>query len=128
MRSSRLGIFAIAAVLALAGCATSGPSVPPGGSVDPPPITGTQGTVVDERAMFAVEAAYNVAATAYLAADGRGQIPTATKATVRPIMASAYEAVLLARAAYRIGDASTFTAQAAAAIEAATRAAELIPE
>jgi hypothetical protein len=133
MKILRVGahIAAIACLALASACATaSGPgtSGPPGGVYQPPPVLTTDGTVLDEQALFAVEAAYNVAATAYLSADGRGQIPATTKAEVRPIMASAYEAVLLARAAYRIGDASTFTAQAAAAIEAATRAAELIPK
>ncbi len=128
MRSSRLGIFALAAVLALAGCATSGPSVPPGGSVDPPPIVSTGGTVVDEQAMFALEAAYNVTATAYLAAVDSGMIRSGADAPVRRVMIQGYRALQLARAAYRVGDAATFAAQAAAATEALERATALIPK
>lgn len=130
MKLSRLlGIPSLAMVLMgalmLASCGTVAPA---GGSGVGPPIVSTRGSLNDERALYAVEAAYNVAAHAYVTADTAGQLPAALKARVRPVLVSSYQALLAARAAYAAGDAATFTAQARAAVEFATQARELIPK
>ena len=121
----RLMSLAIVCALSLtaAACATM-PAAPPGSG--PPPVTAAQNTLLDERALFAAEATYNVAAQAYLAADGRGQIPAPTKAAARSILIRSYEALRLARQAYQIGEADTFTAQIASAAALAAEARALV--
>lgn len=117
-------ILALCGALCLAGCATL---PPPTGSAGPPPIVSTQGTLVDERALFAAEAAYNVAAHAYLTADDRGQLPAGVRATARDALIKSFDALEVARRAYAAGDAPTFAAQAAAVIALAADARRLIP-
>jgi len=130
VKLSRLFAFpSLAAVLIGAmGMASCAPVAPPGGlsGSSPPPVT-AQGTLADERALYALEAAYNVAAHAYVTADDRGQLSAELKARIRPALQSSYAALLAARAAYRAGDAATFAAQAGAVVEFANRARALIP-
>lgn len=116
--------------LALTACTTAGGSVPlPGGDGSTaPPIVSTDGTLADERALFAVEAAYYVAATAYVSADDRGLIPGPTRERARQALVTSYQALNLARTAYRAGDSPTFSAQAAEALRFATQARDLIPK
>lgn len=126
------GFPSLAAVLVgalvLAACATGPAPVLPGGDGSTaPPIVSTQGSLRDEQALFAVEAAYNVAANAYVSADSRGVLPAAVKARAQPILVSAYRALEAARTAYRIGDATTFAAQASEATRLASQARALIP-
>jgi hypothetical protein len=85
-------------------------------------------TVVDDRAMFAVEAAYNVPAHAYVTADANGLLTPALKAQIKPLMLQAYDALELARAAYRAGNVAGFEAQAAAVRDLASLANALIPK
>lgn len=61
-------------------------------------------TVLDEKALFAAETAYNVPAHAYVTFDSKGQLPPELKAKVRPILISAYTYLKLARKAYNAGD------------------------
>src|SRR5690606_2424338 len=93
---------AVAVALSMGACATSAPPAPP--------ITGHQ-TVLDERALFAAEAAYNVAANAYLAAGQTNVLPEARRAQAKAALEQAYQALLLARSAYAVSDAATFGAQ-----------------
>lgn len=96
-----------AAALSLGACGTSGgPSIPTG------PIVSTDGTLADERALYAAEATYNVAATAYLAAvDAGGLPPGPRRDLVKSILQRAEDALLAARTAHRAGEAETFAAQ-----------------
>lgn len=61
-------------------------------------------TVLDEKALFGAESAYNVAAHAYVTLDGAGKLDAETKARVKPLMVSAYENLKLARGAYTAAD------------------------
>lgn len=115
-------LIAVACAMALAGCSTT---YAPGTT----PVVSAQETVLDERALFTAEAAYNVAATAYLAAAGRDQLPAAAKAQARAVLVRSYDALKLARSAYAVGDAATFAAQISAATAFATHArAVLTPD
>jgi hypothetical protein len=60
-----------------------------------------------------IDAAYNTAAQAYLAAVPN--MPAATKAEVKPLLVQAYAYVQAADAAAKVGDAATESAQAAQA-------------
>lgn len=118
----RLILFG-AAALALAACtpgavATYNPGVTT--------IVSTQETLIDERALFAAEAAYNVAATAYLTAVDNGQLEGARKASSKAVLVRSYEALLAARQARSVGEASTFTTQAAAALSLAQQVTALL--
>lgn len=122
----RLRIFALAAVAALsAACSAPGAVAQ---HVEPVSAGGvTSGTLLDERALYAAEAVYNVAANAYVTLDGRGLLPPALKARVRPLLLDAFAALQAARSAYRLGDAGGFTAKIAAVRDLATRARALMP-
>lgn len=128
-RSRFIMAIAGAAALALAACAHNpGPSGPgsgsgPGATVDPPT---SASEVLDERALFAAEAAYNVAATAYVAADSRDVLPPAVAARAQPLLAKAYVALRGARVAYAASDALNFAAFAREATTLATQARVLI--
>lgn len=120
--------------LALASCSTSGPpgdGYAPGGgtggSIEAPGYP-QQDEVRDEQAMIAVESLYNVAATAYVSADSQGVIPAPVRDRAQDALALSYESLKLARAAHRIGDATTFRAQASEAARLATIARDLIPK
>lgn len=91
------------------------------------PAVSTRGTAIDEKALFAVEAAYNVTGTAYLAAVDAGVLTGARKDEVKIKLQLAYSALLAARRAYEIGDARTFAEQAAAVVSATDQAKALIP-
>lgn len=65
--------------------------------------------VMDEKTAYAAEVLYNIPAQAYVSADTRGLITPTLRATIRPkliYMASLLDAV---RAAYRVGDATSFS-------------------
>jgi hypothetical protein len=64
----------------------------------------TSNTLADEKALFTAETAYNIPADAYVRFDAAGQLPASVKATVRPLLIKAYDALKLARAAYNAGD------------------------
>lgn len=115
----RLAFIAFAASLALAGCATA-PG--PGGGV-PAVTVGT----LDEKALWAAEAAYNIPAQAYVAALETGSVTPAMRARMRPALQAAKRALDAARAAFRIGDALTYNAQLATARRFAAEARTLLP-
>lgn len=85
-------------------------------------------TLNDEKALRAVEKSYDVAATAYLDANRRGLLTPELKADLKPIFADAYMALVLARAAYQVGDAEGFAAQGKFVAEFAGAALKLIPK
>ena len=67
--------------------------------------------VMDEKTAYAAEVLYNIPAQAYVSADTRGLITPAMRAVLRPkliYLASLLDAV---RAAYKIGDATSFKAR-----------------
>lgn len=110
---SRVPPLAVALIIAglgltmLPACSTA-PVVPPSDQV----------TVA--KAEYVFELAYNVSATAYLSQEAT--LPPATKATVKGILQSAYKAVVAAQTAETLGDATTMTSQAAAALSLASQA------
>lgn len=95
-----------------------------GGSTATAPLAGT---LRDEQALYAVEAAYEVAATAYLAADSRGQMSADVKARARAYLIQAAGALELAREARRIGNGEALRANTALVRAAVDSAAALIP-
>jgi hypothetical protein len=100
-------LFAAAALalasLSLGACA--GLQAPPG------PAAALQATAVDDKALYAAEAVYNVAAEAYVAAEANGLLSPDTKAQAKAILANAYKVLTGARAAYAAGNASAFNSQ-----------------
>lgn len=77
---------------------TTGADAPPTSG----PATETPAAIAlnADKALYAVEAAYNAPAQAYVTADGKGLLSDATKATVRPILIDAYKGVQVARCAH----------------------------
>lgn len=84
-------------------------------------------TVMDERAMYAAEALYNVPAQAYVTADTRGLLTPAMRRAVRPVLVEARQVLLTVREAYRVGDATTFGQRVAALRALKERALALLP-
>lgn len=74
-----------------------------------PPVSVSQGTLLDEKALYTAEASYNTVAKSYL--DVVDDLAPATKAKVKPVMLKAYDSLLVLRTAYRAGDAAKFNAQ-----------------
>ena len=64
------------------------------------------GYTADEKAWYAAEAAYNVPAQAYVAANSHGLLTPALKAVLKPKLQAAYQALKAARAAYLACDAA----------------------
>ena len=119
-------LIACCAALALASCAPttgSGLALP---GVDP--VVSLQGTSVDEKALIAAELAYITAAQSYVTARDRQLLPAETLATARAALIRSFDALKLARTAYRAGDANSFAAQAALVISAAAEANRLLPQ
>lgn len=113
-------LTASAALLAFAatGCAPMASPVPTA------PVVSTTETLIDERALFAAEAAYNVAASAYLAIEST--LTVDQKAPIKAALGQAYGALILARHARDIGEADSFVEQTRAALAFASRANTLI--
>lgn len=65
----------------------------------------TAGTTVDAKALYGLEAAYNTAASAYLAANDAKLLSSDLKAKTKPMLVKAYDVLKAARAAYKVGDA-----------------------
>lgn len=115
-------LLILAAAFALTACGATTGTLTPGA-----PIVSTQPTLADERALFAAEAAYNVAANAYLSADSRGQLAPAVKVSAKAGLERAYAALVLARRARDVGEAATLVEQAALALRLATDVRNSIP-
>lgn len=121
----RFVAIAACAALSLAACATA-----PGGSTTGPPgpvITGSA-TALDEKALVAAEIAYNVAANAYVVADGKGLLSASVKAEAKSRLVTAYDALKAARSAYAAGNASTFVEQVARVTILADQVRKLVPD
>lgn len=119
---------AVAASLALASCGTTGAlntAETVGQAV--PAVTQPTAGLIDEKALYAAEAAYNVAATGYLNAVDSGALKDPTKALVKACLMDAYSALVLGRKAQKIGDAPSFGAQVGIARRLAEQAATLKP-
>lgn len=98
----RLSIFlAIGLASMLMACTPDASTPTPGASS---PVVEETSSVIDEQALWAAETLFNIPAKAYVVADTAGKLDPATKAKVKPIMASAYEYLKTARTAYAIGD------------------------
>lgn len=85
------------------------------------------GTLVDERALFAAETAYNVPANAYVQLDAAGRLSGDVKARARGALVEAYRLLQLARSAYRLGDVCGLANYAGAATSFANRARDILP-
>lgn len=114
------------ACLALAGCQTFGQTI--GHALPPVGTSVAASTALDEKAWYAAEATYNVAATAYLEAVEAGLVTPALKARVKPLLAQAYEALKGVRAAYHAGNAASFGAQVAEVTRLTTAVRTLLPK
>ena len=68
-------------------------------------------TVVDDRAMYAGEALYNVIAQPYVSANSRGLVPASLKATLKPMLVYAGDLLKALRAAKKVGDVPGFNAR-----------------
>lgn len=127
-------LYPLCGLLALAACQpkTDSPATNSNAAVSvPTPVDAgnglADGTVVDEKVRYSAEAAYNVAASAYIAADGRGLLTPELRAKVKPIMTKAEKALKLARAAYSVGDAAGLALQAKAVADLAGTARAMLP-
>lgn len=85
------------------------------------------GTLVDERALYAAETAYNVPANAYVTFDAAGKLSPELKGKVRPVLIKAYAALKLARSAYAAGDVCGLKGYADTVTSFATNAKALLP-
>ncbi len=107
----KLKFFAAFASLAMVACApvvsdpiASTPRASPGDAS----CGIASGTLMDERALYTAETAYNVPANAYVTLDSQGQLSEPTKERIRPLLVKSYDALKLARAAYQAGSACNF--------------------
>ncbi len=97
-------------------------------SSGPPANTGVASrTMLDERLLYAAEAAYNVPAQAYVVANSRGQVSPELKARVKPLLTQAYARLQDARRLYALGNADGFLTAYRQVIALATSARSLIP-
>lgn len=109
-------ILVAVAMLSLGACAPLGASSNPTA-----PVVSTQGTLADERALYAAEETYNVAATAYLAAIDAGRLPPGPgRDRLKAVLQRAEDALLAARVARRAGEANTFAEQLTLVVQLAT--------
>ncbi|WP_310534613.1 lipoprotein [Novosphingobium sp.] len=97
-------LLALVATLALAGCSFGSVA-----SAPPPPAELANRTVLDEQAALAVELAYKATRLAGETALDAGLIKGDTARRLADIDMRAYSAVLAVRAAYRAGNAETYT-------------------
>lgn len=93
----------------------------------PVAIPNAETMVLDEKALYAAEASYNVTANAYIAASEVGLMTPELKAKIKPVMVSAYKALTMARSAYLVANAKSFYEQIAAAKQLSEDARLLIP-
>jgi hypothetical protein len=87
-------------------------------------------TTVDEKALYAAEAAFYGANTAAEAAVDNGLLKAGSPDAVKVAdwLQQAHQALLVARAAYAAGDAGSFTAKIAAVQNLVAQAWALIPQ
>lgn len=88
----------------------------------------TKGTLLDEKALFAAETAYNVPAHAYVTFDGTGKLPANVKAVAKPLLVQAYDALKLARTAYAAGDGCSLKRYSDLAVALGNKAKGILPK
>jgi hypothetical protein len=81
----------------------------------------------DERGMYAVEALYNVPASAYRSAVQRGAMTPALRATVRPLLLKLRDGRNLARTAYKVGDRTSWDQRVAELLKLKAQVSALLP-
>lgn len=108
----------IASALALSACTT----IP----APPPPATIADTTTLDETGAIGVEVAYKAFRTAMELAVDAGMLKGATALRVRDLDNRAYALVSAARAAYRAGNAATYSAAVDEALSVITSATAAI--
>jgi len=108
----------LAAILSLSAC---GPL-----SALTAPATYANATVLDEKLAIGVELAYQAAAQAVLAVNDVRPFSPALKARIQAADRKAYEAVVSVRAAYRAGNAPSYSMAAAEAQSAISALLQLI--
>jgi hypothetical protein len=122
---SFIGIFAC---LSLAAC---GPMV---ATTQPEPISMASncglasGTLADEKAMYAAEATYNVTAQAFLEANNTGKLSPALRDTAKTKLLAAYQALKLARVAYKVGNTCDFFSNFSNLKSLVSQAKEYLPK
>lgn len=115
--------LSLIAVGLLAACA-----VPASGPVASAATCGlAAGTLLDEKALYGAETAYNVPANAYVTLDANGQLSPAIKAKARPMLINAFAALKLARTAYAAGNACGFQDAIKNAMSFASQAKAFLP-
>jgi hypothetical protein len=119
MQMVRKALFAALALasLSLGGCAAL-----------QAPSAVASATAIDEKALYAAEALYNVPAQAYVVADGNGQLSPELKAVLKPKLQEAYRVLLAIRAAYAAGNAAGFASQVVALHNLSGAIVALIPK
>lgn len=132
----KLTFIAALACIGLAACQPTPTPAPSNGTPVSEPSANVTGpascglaadTLVDERVLYAAEAAYNVPAHAYVTLDGAGQLSAELKASVRPKLVEAYRLLRVARSAYKLGDVCQLNEAASAATRFANEARALLP-
>ena len=86
------------------------------------------GYTADEKAWYAAEAAYNVPAQAYLAANSHGLLTPALKATLKPKLQTAYLVVKAARTAYLACDAASLHDKITTLLQLKAEVLALVPK
>jgi hypothetical protein len=121
-RMTRLALFAALALatVPLGACA--------GGQAPSAPAVDLSQTAIDEKALYAAEALYNVPAQAYVDADARGKLTPEMKAVLKPKLADAYKALLAIRVAYEIGNETMFVNKLATLGELSASILSLTPK
>lgn len=117
----KLILFASCLAL-LGGCTPT-----PGPGTLPPDCGITANTLADEKALYAAESVYNVAATAYLSFDETGLADPKVKARAQAALVQSYAALKVARDAYAIGRTCDFYTAVAKATNLANQAKSLLP-
>ncbi len=102
----RFRLIAFASCLALAAC--SAPLAGTGSTGGGTAPTGAASTAIDDKAMYAAEALYNVPAQAYVVANANGKLTPALKLKLKPLLIDGYNALVLVRAAFVAGNATSF--------------------
>ena len=118
--------------LALSACAPIAPiatvSVPPVAANSAAVACGlAAGTLLDEKALYGAEAAYNVPASAYVELDSQHLLSASVKASIKPLLINSFAALKVARAAYSVGSACGYREAIANAISFGNQAKALLP-
>ncbi len=83
-------------------------------------------TLADEKALFTAETAYNVPADAYVKLGAN--LPADKRAAVRKVLIQAYDALKLARAAYKAGDGCSLNSYVNLVNTLGTQAKTILPK